>query len=82
MKSTTHIGDELRDYVITLLEAAGHRVTREPRIDTKKIDILLELDDEFYTRRVAIECKNLSSTISQSDLATIYSGDCALEWTK
>ncbi len=72
MKSTTQIGDELRDYVMMLLEADGHNVTREVRVNTKKIDLLLKLDDEFYTRSVAIECKNLSNTISQSDLVGIY----------
>ncbi len=78
MKTTTQIGDELRDHVLMLLEAGGNRVTREPRVDTKRIDILLELDDDFYTRRIAIECKNLSTTLGQGDLASIYADHLSL----
>lgn len=72
MKSTTAIGDELRDYVVEILEASGHRIIREPRADTKKVDVVLQLDDEFHPRTIAIECKNLKSNLSQKDLVHIH----------
>ncbi|MFC5760460.1 NACHT domain-containing protein [Rhizobium sp. GCM10022189] len=71
-RSTTQIGDELRDHVIDLLEAEGHTVSREIRIGTKKIDILVEMEDEFRPKKIAIECKNLSKNLSQEDLNHIW----------
>jgi len=71
-RSTTEIGNELRDQVIDLLEAEGHRVTRETRFDTKKIDILLEIDEEFRPQKIAIECKNVGNNVSQKILNEIY----------
>ncbi len=69
---STDIGDTLRDYVIELLEADGHRLTREPRVNTKRIDIVLNLDDEYVSRKIAIECKNVDHNLSQNELALIY----------
>ena len=77
-RTTTQIGDELRDHVVMLLESAGHRLEREVRVDTKKVDLLLTLDDEFYARRVAIECKNLAKVTSQDDLAIFHAGYSSL----
>lgn len=70
--STTGIGDALRDHVIDLLEAEGHKVSREIRIGTKKVDILLEMDDEFRPQKIAVECKNLAKNMSMGDLNLIW----------
>ncbi|MBB2749780.1 UNVERIFIED_ORG: hypothetical protein GGI57_000446 [Rhizobium aethiopicum] len=72
VRSTTQIGDELRDQVIDLLEAEGHKISREIRIGSKKVDILVEIEDEFRPRKIAVECKNLSKNISQSELNAIW----------
>jgi hypothetical protein len=72
-QSTTQLGDELRDFVLELLEADGHNCVREIRVGEKKVDILLTLDDEFDRRCIAIECKNLNRNLSQKDLAEIHS---------
>ena len=82
MDSTVEIGDRLRDYVIGLLEADGHEISREPRVDTKKVDILLRLDEEFVKRVVAIECKNVDHSLSQREVATIYADYLSLIETK
>lgn len=71
-RSTTAIGDELRDRVVDLLEAEGHKVSREIRVGTKKIDVLLKIDEEFRPRTIAVECKNVSKNISQAELNAIY----------
>ncbi len=71
-RSTTEIGDALRDQVIDLLEAEGHKVSREIRIGTKKVDILLETEDEFRPKRIAVECKNLAKNMSQAELNAIW----------
>lgn len=71
-RSTTEIGDALRDQVIDLLEAEGHKVSREIRIGTKKVDILLEIDDEFRPQKIAVECKNLAKNMSQGELNAIW----------
>jgi hypothetical protein len=70
--SSTAVGDALRDQIIDLLEAEGHKVSREVRIGTKKVDILLETEDEFRPRKIAVECKNVSKNISQSELNAIW----------
>ncbi|NEK15042.1 NACHT domain-containing NTPase [Rhizobium leguminosarum] len=72
-RSTTAIGDELRDQVIDLLEAEGHRVSREVRVGTKKVDVLFEIEDEFRPQKIAIECKNLDKNLSQAELNLIWS---------
>jgi hypothetical protein len=72
-RSTTAVGDELRDRVIELLEADGHKVSREIRVGPKKIDVLLEIDDEFRQQKIAVECKNISKNLSQAELNAIYS---------
>lgn len=76
--NTTIIGDELRDQVIRLLEAEGLNVKREIRVDTKKIDILLEIDDEYNSQRIAIECKNENRNLSQADVNRIYADHLTL----
>lgn len=70
--STTSIGDELRDYVIQLLEADGNKVTREIRTGTKRVDIILEQDDDFVSRRIAIECRNKKAKLSQKEVNEVY----------
>lgn len=70
--STTAKGDALRDQVIELLEAEGHKVSREVRVSSKKVDVLLEIDEEFRPQTIAIECKNLSKNMSQTELNAIY----------
>lgn len=70
--SNTHVGDVLRDYVIELLEADGQRISREQRINVKKVDIVLIQDDDFVQRRIAIECKNLSHNVSQRETNEVY----------
>ncbi|SEH24154.1 Restriction endonuclease [Rhizobium sp. NFR12] len=70
--STTAIGDALRDQVIELLEAEGHKVTREVRVSSKKVDVLLEIDEEFRPQTIAVECKNLGKNMSQAELNAIY----------
>jgi hypothetical protein len=80
--ATTEIGDALRDEVIALLEADGHRISREVRVDTKRVDILVELDDDLVPRIAAVECKNLSRTTSQDDLSRIYSDYLSLVETR
>jgi len=70
--STTAIGDALRDHVIDLLEAEGHKVSREVRVGTKKVDVLLEIDEEFRPQKIAIECKNLGKNMSQGELNAIF----------
>jgi hypothetical protein len=76
--TTTEIGDELRDHVIHLLEARGHPVQREVRIDIKKVDILVEFEDEFTRRKIAIECKNYSRSLSQDEISHIHHDHRAL----
>ncbi|NTF87641.1 NACHT domain-containing protein [Agrobacterium rhizogenes] len=71
-KSTTAIGDELRDHVIELLDADGYKVDREVRIGTKKIDVLLTIDDEFSPQVIAVECKNEERNLTQGDVNRIY----------
>lgn len=78
MISTVELGDQLRDYVVGLLEADGHLVVREPRANTKKVDIILRLDDEYVPRIVAIECKNVGHSLSQKELSTIYADHLSL----
>ena len=70
--STTAVGDALRDQVIELLEAEGHRVSREVRVGGKKVDILLEIDEEFRPQTIAVECKNLGKNMSQGELNAIF----------
>ncbi|MBB3914531.1 NACHT domain-containing protein [Rhizobium fabae] len=77
-QSSTEIGDALRDQVIDLLEAEGHKVSREIRIGTKKVDILLETDDEFRPQKIAVECKNLAKNMSQGELNAIWADYMAL----
>lgn len=70
--STTAIGDALRDQVIELLEAEGHKVSREVRVSSKKVDVLLEIDEEFRPQTIAVECKNLGKNMSQAELNAIF----------
>lgn len=73
-RSTTEIGDVLRDQVIDLLEAEGHKVSREIRIGTKKVDILLEKRDETGSganREFFIYLANLSRRSRSSNTMTI-----------
>jgi DNA-binding sugar fermentation-stimulating protein len=70
--STTAVGDALRDQVIELLEAEGHKVSREVRVSSKKVDILLEIDEEFRPQTIAVECKNLGKNMSQVELNAIF----------
>lgn len=72
MTSMTEIGDELRDHVIELLEARGFPVKREVRLNTKKIDAIVELEDELVRQTMAIECKNYDRNLRQSEVAQIY----------
>jgi len=58
--------------VVDLLEAEGHKVSREIRIGTKKVDIFIETDDEFRPQKIAVECKNVSKNISQGELNAIW----------
>ncbi len=76
--STTAVGDALRDQVIDLLEADSHKVDREVRVSGKKVDVLLEIDDEFRPQTIAIECKNLGRNMSQKELNEIYADYLAL----
>lgn len=76
--TNTALGDQLRDYVIEILEADGHSISREQRVDTKKIDIILRLDDDFVTQTIAIECKNVSKNLSQQDITEIYADHLSL----
>jgi len=78
LKSTTAIGDELRDHVIDLLEARGVRVEREIRIGTKKIDVLASMEDDFEDRDIAIECKNYDKNLGQEDVTRIYAEHMSL----
>jgi hypothetical protein len=55
-----------------LLEARGHLVEREIRINTKKVDVLLTLEDDLSRRRIAVEVKNLGHNLSQNELTAIY----------
>lgn len=70
--STTAVGDALRDQVIELLEAEGHKVSREVRVSSKKVDVLLEIDEEFRPQTIAVECKNLGKNMSQAELNAIF----------
>jgi hypothetical protein len=80
--SNTALGDQLRDYVIEILEADGRSISREQRVDTKKIDIILRLDDDFVTQTIAIECKNVSRNLNQQDIGEIYVDHLSLIETK
>lgn len=72
LRSTTEIGDELRDHVIDLLEARGVPVEREIRLGTKKIDVLACIEDDFEDRDIAVECKNYDKNLGQEDVTKIY----------
>lgn len=72
MTNTTAIGDELRDYVIGLLEAQGFSVQREIRINTKKIDILFEQEDDLVRRKIAVEVKNYNRNLRQDEVNQEY----------
>jgi Restriction endonuclease len=78
LKSTTAIGDELRDHVIDLLEARGVSVEREIRIGTKKIDVLASIEDDFEDRDIAIECKNYDKNLGQDEVTKIYAEHLSL----
>jgi hypothetical protein len=80
--NTTAIGDELRDHVIELLEARGVGIKREIRVDTKKIDVLACIEDDFDDRDIAIECKNLDRNLRQDEVTQIYAEHLSLLQTK
>jgi len=78
MHNPVAIGNLLRDYVIELLEAQGYRIEREIRIDTKKVDVLLIMEDDLTRRQIAIEVKNLDHNLSQKEVALIYTEHLSL----
>lgn len=67
--NTVAIGDDLRDHVISLLEARAVKVEREIRLGVKRVDVLATFEDDLERRRIAIECKNLDRNLGQQDVA-------------
>lgn len=61
-------GDEFRDHIADLLQAAGHKCYIEKRENFKKVDILCEWHDNFYGKRtLLVEVKNHSGTLRKKD---------------
>jgi|GEM_PF-1409819 len=75
MKSTTEIGDELREAVVSLLRASQKSsiLVRERLLAGKKADIYYEEKAGFIEYKVAVECKNESTPLGNSYAASIYS---------
>ncbi|MCT4475317.1 MULTISPECIES: NACHT domain-containing protein [Bosea] len=68
MLSTTEKGNEFRDTVLVLLEAAGFQCKSEIRADFKKADIVATRVDPFDgIQTTAIELKNLARNVSKAD---------------
>lgn len=78
MTNTVAVGDELRDHVILLLEARGYKVEREVRYDTKRIDVVVHIEDQPAEQRFAIECRNLDRNLRQDDVEQIYGAHLSL----
>lgn len=58
------------------------RVDREVRRDTKKIDVLARIEDDYLDRDVAIECKNYDRNLSQNEVTQIYAEHLSLLQSK
>lgn len=68
MPSTTRIGNEFRETVVTLLEAAGMRSRTEVRVLFKKVDIVAEHQDQFDGQQlIGVEAKNITRNLTKED---------------
>lgn len=76
--NTVAVGDELRDHVILLLEARGYRVEREVRFDTKRIDVLVHIEDQPAQQTFAIECRNYNRNLRQDEVEQVYAAHLSL----
>ena len=67
-------GKDFERRVFDLLNLKGaHNLTREKQLSSKKIDLYFETAI-FGTRlKYAVECKDLSRTLSHGEIAIIYS---------
>jgi hypothetical protein len=67
-------GKSFENDVCHLLRLQGWQVMPEPLLDYKKVDVYAEKIGDFGQRtRIAVECKDYSSQLSQQQIANIYS---------
>jgi hypothetical protein len=78
MINTVAVGDELRDHVILLLEARGYRVEREVRFDTKRVDVVVHIEDQPAQQTFAIECRNYNRNLRQDEVEQVYAAHLSL----
>ena len=78
MTNTVAMGDELRDHVILLLEARGYRVEREVRFDTKRVDVVVHIEDQPAQQIFAIECRNYDRNLRQDEVEQVYAAHLSL----
>jgi hypothetical protein len=78
MTNTVAVGDELRDHVILLLEARGYRVEREVRFDTKRVDVVVHIEDQPAQQTFAIECRNYNRNLRQDEVEQVYAAHLSL----
>jgi hypothetical protein len=81
-QSTTEVGNQLRDYVVELLESRGFLVQQEIRVKTKKIDVMFVEEDELTRRNIAIEVKNYNRNLSQEEVNAIYTEHRSLIYSR
>jgi hypothetical protein len=78
MTSTVALGDELRDHVILLLEARGYRIEREVRLGTKRVDVVVHIEDQPAQQTFAIECRNYNRNLRQDEVEQVYAAHLSL----